>query len=191
MKYREAFLKAAYCSLALISAPALAEWKGVIHIGYEFGGDRVLDVKYDDGSSSTIDAGEGIVFSGGAAYVVSPEIAIQTTLGWKYQTIQQATNGGADFTRFPLDVIAQYSKSKLRLGAGITYHLSPTLSTSGAASTYSPSRSFDDALGTVFQFDYMTESGYIWGLRYTELTYKDKYSDVDGGSLGFHMTRQF
>jgi len=191
MNYRKTILKAACCIIALGTTPALAEWKGVAHVGYEFGGDKILDVQYSDGSSSTINAGDGIVFAGGASYVVSPEVTVQTTLGWKYQTIQQATNGGADFTRFPLDVIAQYSQSNLRLGAGITYHLSPSLSTSGAASTYSPSRSFDDAMGTVFQFDYTTESGFIWGLRYTDLTYKDKYSEVDGGSFGVHMTGSF
>lgn len=191
MKYKEIILKAICIPLALMTAPVMAEFKGVAHAGYEFGGDNVLKVSYTDGSNSTINAGDGLVLAAGAAYVFNPEVAIQATLGWKYQTIQRATNGDADLTRFPLETIVQYTPGKFRLGAGITYHLNPKLHASG---DLAPAEvSFENALGAVYQLDYITETGLIWGIRYTDLTYtvNNTNFDVNAASWGIHITGQF
>ncbi|NIR63950.1 MAG: hypothetical protein GWO08_02915, partial [Gammaproteobacteria bacterium] len=102
-------------------------------------------VDFSDGSSSSINAGDGLVFAAGAAYFLKPELAIQGTLGWKYQTIQQNTDGDAYLNRFPLEATVQYSPSNFRIGAGITYHLNPKLHASGVLAP--AETSFDNALG--------------------------------------------
>lgn len=165
MKYKEKFLTIGFCFLALLaSTSTLAENKAVIHVGYESGGDEVMKVYFPaDGSTSTIKAGDGLVFAVGAACLVNPEVTIQTTLGWKYQTIQRASNGDAYFNRFPLDVIAQYSKEKVRVGTGLTYHIAPKLNASGDFASIE--RSFDNAPGMLDQLDYITEAGLMWGVR--------------------------
>lgn len=184
-------LLAAGLAFAALSTPALAEIKGVAHLGYEFGGDNILNARYTDGSSSTIDAGDGLLVSGGIAYLFNEQFALQTTIGWKYQTIQQADNGGADFTRFPLEALLQYTFSKVRMGGGVTRHLSPKLSTDGVLKPYGAS--FDDATGAVLQLDYVTDFGLIWGVRRTNISYTIKNTDidVDGNSWGIHITGQF
>lgn len=190
VKYMETLLTVACFSIACMAAPVMAEFKGVAHAGYEFGGDNVLEVYYTDGSNSTINAGDGLVFAGGVAYVVNPEVAIQATLGWKYQTIQRATNADAHFNRFPVETILQYTPGKVRLGAGITYHINPKLHASG---DLAPAEvAFDDALGAVYQLDYITEMGLMWGIRYTDLSYTVNNTDydVDATSFGIHVTGQ-
>lgn len=185
---KKTFLKATCFSLALISAPVLAEFKGVAHVGYELGGDEVYRAwnKFTGATVLSINAGDGMVLAAGAAYIVNPEVSIQTTLGWKYQGSTDDTYGvSASFTRFPVDVLAQYSQSNLRLGAGLTYHLNPTVS--GISTDYK----LDSGLGMVLQFDYTTEAKMTWGLRYTDLTYSKDNVDFDAGSFGVHMTGQF
>lgn len=188
MKYRKTILKAACCILALSTTPALAEWKGVAHAGYEFGGDPVYKAwnAFTGATVLSINGGDGMVLAAGAAYVVNPKVALQTTLGWKYQGSKDDDYGvSASFSRFPVDAIAQYSQANLRLGAGLTYHLSPKVS--GISTSYT----LESSVGTVLQFDYTTEADLTWGLRYTDLTYSYNGYDFDAGSFGIHMTGQF
>lgn len=191
MKSKKNALQVMMILFAFLSPQAWAEIKGVAHFGYEFGGDDLLHVTYDDDSKSDIEAGDGLVMAGGIAYVVNPRFAIQTTLGFKYQTIQRADNGDAELTRFPLEAVAQFTVDKVRLSAGGTYHLNPELDGSGVLRD--ADLSFDDALGAVIQLDYLTEMGLIVGARYIDLDYtvKNTNIDVDAGSFGIHVTGQF
>lgn len=188
------FSLVAALGFACLSNPAFAEFKGVAHFGYEFGGENILEtdlVYIQDGSRPSIKAGNGLVLAGGVAYNFTPDLAVQTTLGFKYQAAKKASNGSADFTRFPVEALALYTVEKIRLGAGITHHLSPKLTGTGLMSDYD--QAFEDATGVVFQADYVTESGLMFGIRRTDLTYttKDTGYDVDGSSFGIHMTGAF
>ncbi len=188
MKYRNTLLNVICSTLAVLSAPVLAEWKGVAHAGYELGGDKIYKAwnVYTGATVLSINAGDGMVLAAGAAYVINPKVAIQSTLGWKYQGSKDDDYGvSASFSRFPVDVIAQYSQANLRLGGGLTYHLSPKVS--GVNTSYT----LDSSVGMILQFDYTTQSKLTWGLRYTDLTYSYNGLDFDAGSFGVHMTGQF
>ncbi len=63
-----------------------------------------------------------------------------------------------------------YRLPNVRLGGGLTYHLGPTLSGSGAASGLNAK--YDDALGFVLQADYVLRNRFNFGLRYTSVNYK-------------------
>src|SRR5579862_1578440 len=81
----------------------------LVGINAEFGGDRLLKVVYTDGSESDVNAGQGFSLFGGAAVEdfidLQPfSIDLQGTLGVKYATVQQASNGNIDFFRFPAEV---------------------------------------------------------------------------------------
>src|SRR5689334_21164215 len=107
--------------------------KPLVGINEEFGGDRLVKVVYSDGSESDVDAGQGFSLFGGAALEglidLKPfSIDLQGTLGVKYATIQQASNGNIDFFRFPAELLVFGHWMGLRVGAGPTYHFANSLS---------------------------------------------------------------
>src|SRR5712691_10471043 len=109
----------------------------IIKAGFDFGGDTVVSVGVTGGSSSSksIKANDGIFVGGGASILTdSRELEVEVSLSFKFFTIAALV-----FYRMP----------NVRLGGGLTYHLSPTLSGSGAASDLNAK--YGDALGFVLQ----------------------------------------
>lgn len=75
----------------------------------------------------------------------------------------------------------------MRLGGGITYHLSPKVSGSGAANNVDIE--FDNAAGLVIRVDFLfsgkeSAPGIYLGLRFTPLKYKQKNTGVSADSNG-------
>jgi hypothetical protein len=151
----------------------------LVGINAEFGGDRLLTVTYSDGSESDVDAGQGFSLFGGASVEdlidFKPfSIDLQGTLGVKYATVQQASNGNIDFFRFPAELLAFVHWTDLRVGVGPTYHFANSLSGSGLLT--GASVDFKDALGVVAQVDYTFAKQWNLGVRYTSITYEPKTS---------------
>jgi hypothetical protein len=172
-------------------------FKGLLGLGAEFGGDRLLIVTYTDGSTSDVLAGQGVSFFGGAVaqdlYSLGPvAIDLQGTIGVKYSTILQASNGNINYYRFPLELLAFGRWKGFRAGIGPVYHFANSISGSGilTSNTYS----FDNALGVTAQVDYTFLGHWGIGARYTSISYQPQLTGVSqksGSNFGAEITYFF
>ncbi len=167
--------------------------------GLEFGGDKLVDITYSDGSNSDIRAGRGILLSGGAVFVLSDtaphRFELQPSLGIKWTGVKEAENGSVDFYRFPIEVLSFYrnTDSHFRIGGGVTYQVRNELK--GTKDAALASTRFENALGLVLQGDFMVgkHRNMGFGLRYTAIKYEPKVGgdSVNGSSIGFIFTFVF
>ncbi len=174
-----------------------ADVDGVLKAGFDFGGDTLVNAVFTNGDTETIKANEGFFVGGGVAiFNGARTVSTEITISWKYTGIS-AENGDIDFTRFPVDALVFYNFPKLRLGAGVTYHLNPEIEASDAGVAFvgggSGSVAYDDATGFLTQVDWRISDKVALGLRYTSLEYdlSNGNQSVDASGLGGVFTAMF
>lgn len=154
-----------------------------------FGGEELGYIAYDDGSKESVHAGSGIAFGGGISYQALPQTKAEVRLSYLSDSVSGDTAGGdtleIDFTRYPLDVMAFYQHEKHNIGAGLTYHMSPTLSF-GTTST-----DFDSAIGSIFEYRYFYAPKVSLNLKMVMIDYKINQFAIDGNSFGFGIAGHF
>jgi hypothetical protein len=181
-------------ALALVVAAAVpvaslaADARFMGKVGFEFGGDNLITVPFTNGSTASIKANEGFYFGLGTSILTdSKDIEVEVSLSYKFTGIN-ASNGDVTWTRFPFDALVFYRLPQFRVGGGLTYHLTPKLDGSGAASNINAK--FDDSFGVVLQGDYLLTQKATVGLRYTTLEYKIGGVSFNSNGIGvtFGMT---
>lgn len=197
--------------LGLASAIAVAdesanavEMKWLVGFGLTYGGDELAEVELDfDGDSDDEDlrAGELITLAAGAVvYLPLPAWSLQTSIGYHFDEVS-ADNGDITFERYPLELIPFYNLRNHRIGAGLSYHLSPELDLKELGGS---KVEFDDALGWLIEYDYSfsgwQSGGFVLGVRYLWIDYKvEKVDDrrvpggfeFDGNHVGVHVDFMF
>jgi hypothetical protein len=109
-----------------------AEIRPLLKAGLDLGGDKMLTVVFDDGDTQDIKANDGFYLGGGFAVIdAARRMEYHLTAAFKYGVIA-AENGDVEWTRFPLEALVFYRFPRIRVGGGLTYHVSPTVETSGA-----------------------------------------------------------
>lgn len=168
---------------------------GYVRVAGEFGGDRLVQFQYSNGSSSNVDAGRGITLVGGfVTHVLAPDagsLDAQLGAGIKYQTIQQAGNQDAYWLRVPVDAsLAWRSRNGFGAGAGATMHVLNSFHASGDVAN--GSISFDPAIGPTAFVEYGKAEWQI-DLRYTAMQYKagSGGGTLSASSVGVGLTWQF
>jgi hypothetical protein len=179
----------AVVSLLPASADAQNRLHGVIRLGGDYGGEKVLQFTYSDGSTPNVVAGGGLLLTaGGVANVMTRGghgIDAQVNLGLKYRTIPPANNQDVTWLRFPLEALLFYrAPNGLRFGAGATVHLANVMSASGGV--LNDRVEFESSPGFLLQAEYVRRN---WGfdLRYTALEYElssGGTGTVDASSIG-------
>jgi hypothetical protein len=167
--------------------------RGVFRFGLEYGGEKVVQFKYSDGSTPNVTAGGGLlVTAGGAAELFSRRghaLDAQVNLGLKYRTIPPATNQDATWLRFPVEGLLFYRMPVgVRLGAGATVHVHNVLSSSGAV--LNDRVEFKNNPGLLVQAEYVRRN-VAFDLRYTALQYelsKGGSGTVDASSVGIGLS---
>jgi hypothetical protein len=169
-------------------APVRGQLRGVIRLAGDYGGEKIGEFQYSDGSTPDVVAGGGLVFTGGAAYTMLARglssLDAQVNVGVKYRTIPPADNQEASWLRFPLEGLLFWrTPIGLRLGAGATVHLHNTLSASGAV--LNDKVEFENTPGVLLQAEYVRRN-IGFDLRYTSLKYSvaDASGNIDASSIG-------
>ncbi len=166
-------------------------------LGVAFGGDTLVNLTFDDGSSEKLTAGDSIFFGGSVVSKLSFDTAypLFAEVGLNYMTKSiSAENGSISFTRIPLDLFINVKKDQFSIGTGLTYHLSPEIEGDGLLAGLVK---YDNALGTVLKATYTLKrpngkNGITWGLRYTSITYSGYgLYDQDGSNIAFTMGTGF
>lgn len=152
------------------------EIKGLVQLGWDWGGEKIFTGTYINGPNFSIRANEGIIFDVGVSIPnmhtdSGGVLETQAMIGLKYVTAM-GSNGKVSFTSFPLTLIEQYKwKSGFIIGAGLTYQLKPDLAGGGVLSVVQVR--MDNALGLIGQIGYGNEMATI-GLRYTKISYQPR-----------------
>jgi hypothetical protein len=161
-----------------------------VRMSYDVGGDTVDRFVFSDGEDASIKAGSGGTFSAGLLYrPAANNFAFEAIFGYKFDKLN-GSNGTAEFTRFPLDLIGSYVTGDHRVGGGIAYHMNPKYRCA-VGGVCSFTAQFSDAMGLVLQYGYTFGGGLDLGVRYTSIKYKLEGGGVSlngnafGGFIGF------
>jgi hypothetical protein len=176
-------------------AEAQDKFRGIVRLGGDFGGDKVLTFEYADGSSPDVEAGGGILFSGGAAMQLlaakGQALDVEASVGVKYRTIPEASNQSLTWMRFPVEGLLMYrSPIGLRAGGGMSMHFGNVLEADGAAANGRVE--FKTTPGYVMQTGY-GRGAWALDLRYTLMKYEvaGATEKVNANSLGAGLSWSF
>ncbi len=175
--------------------PAFAEeFHPIVSIGYDFGGDTLLDytiVKVNDrdvNRKGKITAGNGLTLAIGAYMPILEDVGVQATVGYKIDS-RTFVSAYTSFERIPIDLMAvAHLGQHHSLSGGITYHLNPRFTLE--SSTVNGVDTFDNALGAIAEYTYTVQDsrdgGLKLGIRYTNIRYQLTGSNqsFDGSSVG-------
>lgn len=177
------------------AAPAGRPFSFVLSMGIDVGGEDIVEVEFDDGSSETLSANQGFWFAGGFAFLKQPirEVAIDTavTIGFKGWEVG-ADNGQIKYRTFPVEVVERLWFRQVRFGAGVSYLLSPKISSDGDLSDFG-SIPLKNSLGLVGQFEWIGNragrAGFMLGARgvWQKLEAKGGSGAVSANSFGLYL----
>lgn len=169
---------------ALVPATSVAgglRLHGVFAFGGDFGGTDLVTLTYADGTRSTLSSAGGLRIAAGALFspllIDGHSVEIEVTAGAKGWNTPRKADGSVDMVRWPVEALLfyRYEPFFFRVGGGLAYHLAPTLTASGAATSLLgfSSISFAPALGYVVQAEFASAkvAGFTLGVRYTFLDY--------------------
>lgn len=171
--------------------------------GLAFGGDTIFRATYQDGSTSSMQAGDGISLLGGLTFTplwIAKRIGLGlgAEAGFKYRA-NRADNGTAELTRFPL-----LTTARGLIGLGKDWHLLAALgaqtdfgaSMSGDGVAVGLDESFQNSVGFVMEAGVLLGAPRSFGAeitaRYTIQRYKDAAqpdfeADASNGSVNFRL----
>lgn len=119
-----ALLAIVMAALPLLASRANAQipLRGVVRLAGEFGGDKIGEFEYSDGSTPDVTAGGGLLLTAGATAKLFTRdrhlVEAQVNAGLKYRTIPPADNQDASWLRFPVEGLLYYrAPVGVRVGA--------------------------------------------------------------------------
>lgn len=153
-------------------------WIGEVSVS--MGGDTLAELYFTDGSSQSIDAGNGATFSVGLLQHITKSYGIKYAIGWK-GSWSAANNLDVQKSAIPFDLVPYYQSGQHRFGVGLTYHIAPELyiETLGTSE-------FDAATGFLVEYGY---AGFT--LAYTGIDYSIAGVDFDASNVGLRYTFGF
>lgn len=163
--------------------------RGVVSMGFTFGGDEFGTVTYDNGDTKKITAGGLINFKGGVEFPITQDWTLQTTIGYHFDKAN-AKNGNASFQRFPLEGLAFYNATpQFRVGAGLRAALSPKFSVSGDLGNLSGD--YSTKLGFVVEGEYLFSPHFGLSVRGVSEKYGVGNTTINGSHGGFGLNYYF
>lgn len=178
-----------------ITNPAQAvEFKGVVGIGFDVGGDKLATATYTDGKTVDVNANQGLTINGGIV-MVTGDFETQATLGYKFGG-PHAKNGSITWDTVPVELMEFYRASNIRFGLGLSYQNNPKLVIDVPGSPTNGTYNFDSAVGTIAQIGWAPAGSiYSIDLRYTAIKYKQNSPasgvEKNGNVVGLYASLYF
>lgn len=164
----------------------------LLQAGFDVGGDEMVRAVFVGGESDSINAGELMHFDIGFSVpsaTSNPAWESQLTIGWKNDSID-AGNGTMDWSRYPVDFLQFYIVNEWRFGAGLTWHMDPTLEGNGVVAG---KVAFENAFGFLLEADYLMglNRAVFLGARLTLIEYEVDTASISADSLGAVLGLRF
>ncbi|HET9621061.1 MAG TPA: hypothetical protein VFP84_06835 [Kofleriaceae bacterium] len=156
----------------------------LLRVGYDVGGDDLVQISTSDGGSATVSAGRGATFAGGLLIQPEAPVTLELTIGYKVDA-RSFSNASFSFGTVPFDAILSFAPGGHRLGIGVTEHFATSLRCSGDCSA---TVDFKATTGLVVQWAYSHRYG-DFGVRGTFIGYQPAGAarnapSVSGSSVG-------
>lgn len=163
-------------------------WQPLVGVGLTVGGDKFIEgIRYDDGYSEDIAAGQFLQIYTGVRYQAVPNFSVQATAGYHVDNTRRSSNGSARFSRYPFEVLAHFHVSdQVRVGGGVRFVTGAEFISSGLLAV--GNRRFDNTTGAVVEAEYLVAPQLGFKLRYVSEQYQAKppfAETVDGSHVGF------
>lgn len=101
-------------------------------MGLTFGGDRLEEFDFSNGTSSTVRTGGIIHLQAGVDVALGGPISMQANIGYHADSAN-GSNGDYEFTRMPVELLAFVSLTdSFRLGGGVRHAFDAQVNSSGA-----------------------------------------------------------
>jgi hypothetical protein len=160
--------------------------------GADFGSTKLISVIMSDGSERSLKANQGVNGSLGIAFLKlgGGKFVTQATLGLEYSAVT-ASNGSIRWLAFPLEVMEFAYLDPVRLGAGISYLLAPSVKGEDFLDAYDVD--FKSSPGLVLQADWVWRlknnargARMTFGARYVvqQVESKETGASIDANAFG-------
>lgn len=131
-----------------------ATLRPLLALGMSWGGERLLVAELDGVQTHHLPAGAGVLLQGGAEWRLSPQAAVQATVGVHVKDASVADGLGVRWLRYPVQVLGLYQPHpQWRVGLGVSHALRPSLS--------SHSRGGDTRLGLAASTSLLAQGEYL------------------------------
>ena len=153
----------------------------VIGLMGTFGGDKLVDVLYTDGTTSAVTAGgTAYLYAGAEIHPVVLPLSLLATVGYQVSSAG-GSNGDYRFERIPFELLAMADvvPGRLRVGGGLRYDTGVNLSSHGVVAA--PATNFKSAVGGVLQAEWMVSPRFGIVGRYVGIRYR--FDDGQGSSF--------
>jgi hypothetical protein len=161
----------AHAQAAAPLAPNVTVIRPMIGMLGTFGGDKLADVVFTDGTTSAVTAG-GLVqmYVGADIRPAGSPVSMLATVGY-HVSRAGGDNGDINFERIPFEFLGMFDAipGQLRIGGGLRYDTNVNLNSSGVLDA--PAVKFDDAVGGVLQAEWMTSPHLGIVARYVNIRY--------------------
>jgi hypothetical protein len=187
-----AFVLMTACVAAQAQTAPTNAWRFVGSVGVTAGGDELAIATYANDTSVEITAGGGFQMMLGAEYRINPQFSVQGTAGYHIHFTPEASNGDADFSRIPVELIGYFHASeKWRFGAGVRFVNSPKLSGSGFASGID--MDLDNTTSGLVEVEYLMNRSVGFKLRAVSEKYEKKgyFGSADANHVGIFANVYF
>jgi hypothetical protein len=164
-----------------IAPPSAVTVRPVLGLMGTFGGDKLVDVLFTDGTSSAVTAGgTAYLYAGAEIHPVALPLSVLATVGYHVSSAG-GSNGDYRFERIPFELLAMADvmPGRLRLGGGLRYDTNVNLSSHGVVAA--PATTFKDAAGGVLQAEWMLSRQFGVVARYVNIRYR--FDDGAGTSF--------
>ena len=153
----------------------------IIELGFYLGAEDLSSARFVSGTTENVEAGGLLDFNLGAVRSLSPHHELQATLGFRFDGVN-GTRGNVSWSRWVVEGKYFYRLGRSRMGLGLSYHVNPNFEINLDAYP-TTTINFDNALGAVAEWDYMSRQTYF-GLKYTLIDYTADNFTIDGSSIG-------
>jgi hypothetical protein len=146
-----------------------------------FGGDKLVDVLYTNGTTSAVTAGgTAYLYAGAEIRPTALPLSVLATVGYHVSTAG-GENGDFRFERIPFELLGMVDviPNRLRLGGGLRYDTNINLSSHGVVAA--PATKFKDAAGGVVQVEWLLSRNFGIVGRYVGIRYR--FDDGAGASF--------
>lgn len=159
-------------------APAEAGVRFLLEGALDFGGDRLVELTFTDGSTQNLAAGQGGTLGAGFVWrpAARPRASVLATVGFKFVS-NASENADIGITRIPLRLVGRYALDDVwSLGAGVVRHAAVHVNGDG----FFGDASLTSNVGPTFELGWKAAA-----LTYTALTYTSASGETfDAGSIG-------
>lgn len=158
-----------------VPAAPTSGFNWVLEGAFEFGGDKLIEIIFLDGSRQSLTAGQGGTIGFGGQYRLPsvPRLAIGATLGYKFVT-NASENASIGITRIPVEVVGRWMLNEdWWAGAGLTMHSAVKVNGDG----FFPDSDMEASIAPTL------ELGWRWiALTYTAMEYTGPNDETFGAS---------